>query len=647
MDENQIGLQAVLDDADFVKGSSDYIAKMGEMDSETSSASSGMAGGFSIIDGAILELGAKITDFAFGAMKDLVGAIGSFITEASDAERGQVKLATVINSTGGAAGITAEDVNALATAYQNTTEFTDDAVVSASSVLLKYTSLGKDVFPNALQATLDMAAAMGTDAAGAAQALGMAMEDPVGAAGKLKRAGVMLTDEQKDMIKTMVDAGDQAGAQQIILDAVAKSVGGTAAAMGDTFGGKLTIFNNQMDNMKESIGNAIIPALTPLIGTFTDLAMNVLPPLIEQFTAWLQPALTDLASTASTNLVPALMTVADWVTGTLVPVLQTVWTWIATNLPPAITALANFWTTTLYPALVVVGDWMTTTLFPAMQVLFDWLATNLPPAISALANFWTTTLLPAIMAVAAWVTGTLIPTLTTIWTWIATTLPPAIQTLADFWTLTLQPALLTVYDWINTYLVPIFVKIGELFNVTLTLAITALTKVWNEDLLPALTKIWDYISTNLNPIFEKIGTILSVTVGPAIGDFVKNVLGALETTLGSISKKIQDVIDWVQTLIDKLSGVSIPPAIMGNSPSPFEVSLVGIADALGAVTSEVGKLNTGFSVGPIAGGAGGGSSVSNNSTLNLNMPTTVNGQMDVAFLQALIVQTVRDAMATG
>jgi hypothetical protein len=53
----------------------------------------------------------------------------------------------------------------MANALQTTTRFTDDAILKGQNLLLTFTGIGKETFPAATQAMLDMATAMGTDAA--------------------------------------------------------------------------------------------------------------------------------------------------------------------------------------------------------------------------------------------------------------------------------------------------------------------------------------------------------------------------------------------------------------------------------------------------------------------------------------------------
>ena len=200
----------------------------------------------------------------------------SSVQSAMDAESAVADLEAVLKSTGGAAGMTLDELLANASALQKVTKFSDEAVMSAQGMLLTFTNIGKDIFPDATMATLNMAEKFGMDASQAAITLGKALNDPVGGVTALRRIGVMLTDEQEKQIKSFVEVGDVASAQAIIMKELAVEIGGVAEAAGATSSGKMEQFKNKLDDMKEVIGSALIPVLIRF--------MDAITPLIEKFT---------------------------------------------------------------------------------------------------------------------------------------------------------------------------------------------------------------------------------------------------------------------------------------------------------------------------------------------------------------------------
>ena len=109
-------------------------------------------------------------------------------------------------------------------------------IKEGQALLLTFKSVSADadkvggVFDRATKASIDLAAAgFGSVTSNAVQ-LGKALEDPIKGLAALGKSGVTFTDEQKALIKTLVETGDVASAQEIILKAVESQVGGTAEA---------------------------------------------------------------------------------------------------------------------------------------------------------------------------------------------------------------------------------------------------------------------------------------------------------------------------------------------------------------------------------------------------------------------------------
>ena len=196
-------------------------------------------------------------------------AVGTFLKgsmdEAKDAEKANADLEQTLKSTKGAAGMTMDSLNDLTQAMVNNTTFSDDEIKSGEGMLLTFTNIGKNVFPQATAALLDMSQKMGTDTKTQAVQLGKALNDPLKGVTALTKVGVTFTDQQKKQIETMEKAGNTAGAQKIILAELNKEFGGQAASAAETFDGKQKQISNTMKDIKETIGTALIPALAALL----------------------------------------------------------------------------------------------------------------------------------------------------------------------------------------------------------------------------------------------------------------------------------------------------------------------------------------------------------------------------------------------
>lgn len=197
-------------------------------------------------------------------------AIEFSINAAAEAERVDAQLGAVLTSTGGAAGMARDELEELATSLSRVSTYDDEAIKSSEALLLTFTKVGSDVFPEATQAILDMSTALGTDLQSATLQVGKALNDPIKGITALSRAGVSFTKEQKDLIKSLVESGRTMEAQKIILDELSKEFGGSATAAAETYEGQIKQLKNEVGNLGEAFGSKLIPVLTDVAGGFTD-----------------------------------------------------------------------------------------------------------------------------------------------------------------------------------------------------------------------------------------------------------------------------------------------------------------------------------------------------------------------------------------
>lgn len=241
----------------------------------------------------------KIKDFGVAAVKAF-----------SESQNVMAQTNAVLKSTGGVAGISADQVKKLANSLQGVTKFSDETVQSGENMLLTFTSIGKDIFPQATETMLDMSQALGQDVKSSAIQLGKALNDPINGVTALRRVGVRFTDSQQDMINKLVESGRTLDAQKIILKELQVEFGGSAKAAGETFAGKLDILKNKFNDVQESIGGAIVQGLTPLATKIADFVNS------DKFQAWLQK----VTDWLSVNLPKA----ADYVANVILPGLKNI-----------------------------------------------------------------------------------------------------------------------------------------------------------------------------------------------------------------------------------------------------------------------------------------------------------------------------------
>ncbi len=191
---------------------------------------------------------------AFVSLRGAISLLQKFIRNTSQADEAIMQLNTVLRSTRGVSGLTRDGLLDMAAALQKTTRFGDETVVSAQALLLTFTRISGEVFPDALTAVLNVATAMKTDLKSAAIQVGKALNDPIMGMTALSRSGITFTDTQKDMVKKLVESNDMLAAQTIILKELETQFGGSAKAARGTLGGAIEALSNTWNDLFEIAG---------------------------------------------------------------------------------------------------------------------------------------------------------------------------------------------------------------------------------------------------------------------------------------------------------------------------------------------------------------------------------------------------------
>jgi hypothetical protein len=197
------------------------------------------------------DFGKKLATAAKVAAGVFAGLVGIYIKNTIEAEKVQAQLASRIKDTGGIAGRTLAQLNEQAQKLQALTVFDDETIGGVQAMLLTFKQVQGVNFDRATGAVLDLATAMGTDANSAALQLGKALNDPIKGLTALGRMGVQFSDDQKKVIKALVDTGDVAGAQRVILKELEGQMGTAAEAARDTLGGAFEGLKNTVNNLLE------------------------------------------------------------------------------------------------------------------------------------------------------------------------------------------------------------------------------------------------------------------------------------------------------------------------------------------------------------------------------------------------------------
>ena len=236
-------------------------------------------------------LGRGIKYGAIGAGAGLA-VMGTLAVKASmEAQKATAQTRAGIKSTGGAANISAKQIDALSRRVMNYSGISDEAVKSSSNILLTFTKIrneagkGNKIFTEVTKITADLSTRLGKDLNSSALMVGKALNDPVKGVTALGRAGVQFTEQQKEQIETLVESGKTLKAQRMILRELQTQVGGSARAAGRTAEGQMRIAMERIGNALEQIGKPlmnVLGAVAPVLGnTFASVIRSIGPPLAQ------------------------------------------------------------------------------------------------------------------------------------------------------------------------------------------------------------------------------------------------------------------------------------------------------------------------------------------------------------------------------
>ena len=474
-----------------------------------SSFKAGMAG---FLTGAVVTrvIGGAV-DFARESIESL-GRIDTINTQTS----------TVIESTGGAAKVTAKHVESLAGSLENQTATEAESIQEGANLLLTFKNIQNEggktggVFDQTVVAATDMARAMGTDVKSASMMLGKALNDPAKGLSKLSRAGVQFTDEQQDQIKAMQESGDMAGAQALMLGELNAQFGGSGAAYADTYAGKMDLIGNSMGNLGESIMTAAMPAL----GWLAENGAKAFNWLAEN-----QTVLAVAAGVIGATLVGAFVAWTASIWASTAALLANPVTWIVVGVIALIAAII---------ALVVHWDEVVAFLSEVWSAAvegvasgFEWLGDRIGEIWGAIADFFT----------GIWesITGTFSDGLT----WIADTVSSVGQGISDAWS--------ALWGGIRDFLKSVWDRHKEIVGSSVGWVRDKIASVVG-NIKDTWGALWGAIRSFLSDTWSQIKTNVSNSVG-WIRDKIAAVMGSIRDTWSSIWGAIKtagsDAWTWI------------------------------------------------------------------------------------------------------
>lgn len=208
----------------------------------------GVASRISVVN-SLFSSGAGVVAGFAAALAGVVAVSYQSLKVFNEYEKAQLRTEALVRATGSAAGFSAEQLQLQADSVALNTLASVQGITEAQNVLLTFKSVSGETFKQAVTLSQDMAAVFGGTAKDKALQLGKALEDPVAGINALKRSGVSFTASQRDVIRSMVEMGDVAGAQQVILNQLAGQVGGAGSAEAGGLAGSIDTLGQRWDEL--------------------------------------------------------------------------------------------------------------------------------------------------------------------------------------------------------------------------------------------------------------------------------------------------------------------------------------------------------------------------------------------------------------
>lgn len=148
-------------------------------------------------------------------------------------------------------------------------------------------------------------------------------------------------------------------------------------------------------------------------------------------------------------------------------------------------------------------------------------------------------------------------------------------------------------SWLSSKLIPVIQSLGDWLGKALPVAFKFLSDLWKNTLQPALQGLWTFL-TKVWEAFVKIG------------------------------EAVKKVIQFFKDLVAGIKNIKLPDWLTPGSPTPFEIGLRGIADALqdvnGITANTFGGLPEQSVIGPVPIGQSAGMGLA----LTVNINSAVN-----------------------
>jgi phage-related protein len=278
------------------------------------------------------------------AIKGVSSTVTEWINAYAEDERALITLKTALEATGQASGNAVGKLTSFASSLQAVTGIGDDATIALSARLIA-SGLSVEQTMKLIKAAADYSAATGEDFNSTVDNLQRTLS---GTAGRISG----FIPELKGLSKEQLQSG-------AAIDLVAEKYGGFAEKLVGTASVSLATFNAAWGDMKEALGSAIMPAVQPVLESFTKFITDTVIPVLQSFAPYVKEAFTaiqDIITAFRPIVEPVLNWFADVWKTTIGPNINTVWDIVKNVIQLITAAISGDWSKAWESAKKIVND---------------------------------------------------------------------------------------------------------------------------------------------------------------------------------------------------------------------------------------------------------------------------------------------------
>ncbi len=448
------------------------------------------------------NLSDKRKSFYEKCSKSIVGFAGESIAAAQSQQKNEMKLASTLKLRTKATGEQIDSILKLTSAQQQNGVVSDEVQMAGAEQLASYAGNTKSIeklIPAMNNLMVHQKGLNGTsdDAVAVADLMGQGLK---GQTNGLKEAGLAFSEAEENVLKY----GTEEERAAMLAKVISQNVGEANAEMANTDAGAIQQAQILFGELKEQIGNIVLPYLAKFAKWFTENQPQIkaIVDKLGEAVVWVVNKVYKIVDKLY-KYVKKHPKIAEFIKQLLTKFKEFA-VYLSTVIPPILKKLAQWFTTTILPVLKTLAQWLVTTIFPLLKTIGG-----------SLLNLWNGVILPFIQ-------------------WLAGKLTPIFQ---------------TVFPIIKQYVLDAFSAIGNVIVGALQIfhgIIDFITGVFTGDWSLA----WQGVLNIFDGIFSGLAGLLMVPLNAAIG--------VINEVIKKINSSIQfDIPDWVPELGGKHLGFDI------------------------------------------------------------------------------------------